>query len=177
MPFISTMHRLSFNRIMAQLMKVGTSEKRIVSIFQQANKFLVEHDISWDAVTVRISNEYVPISRRAKRPVHPTLSAAVQAAAAVSGQGKLGYDGRNILKKAIVKHPDWPTVRDVLEVDMQSSVMADLLAIAQLLKIDEQFLKLFADGPAQAELKFNGKHQEETKTTAAAITPSGNADE
>ena len=160
MPFVSTPHRLNFNRIMAQLMKT-VDEKKVMKIFGQAQKFLVEHDIGWDAVTVRVSKDYVAISERRKRSPKPTVKAAVAAAHAVNGAGPLGFDGRGLLKRAIVKHPDWPTVRETLSVDMSHVNKDDLIAIAQLLGINEAFLKLFVGGPAQAELFTNGKHNDD----------------
>lgn len=168
--FISTPQRLNFNRIMAQLMKT-VDEKKVMKIFAQAQKFLVEHDIGWDAVTVRVSADYVPISERRKRSPRPTAKAAVTAGQAISGNGALGFDGRGLLKRAIAKHPDWPAVRETLAVDMSHVNKDDLIAIAQILGINEAFLKLFVGGPAQAELFTNGKHDDEIPLPPEYDTP------
>lgn len=133
---ISHTNRRKFNRIMAQLDKTK-SDPKILKIIAQAATFLREHDVDWSCVGVRILESFVPLSQRTK--------AAKTPAAAAPPLAMLGADRRVLLKKAIARHPNWDTVRDNLGVTTLSELkVEDLVAIAQLLGIDDSFLKLFS---------------------------------
>jgi len=130
---ISHTQRGNFKKIMSQLDKTK-SEKRIVAIVTQATEFLTKQDVGWDTVSLHIPSSYVLLSERRKRPA---------ANGHAPGVGVLGRDRRDLLKRAIVQHPDWEVVRTTLSLDLSNMVKADLLATAQLLNIEPKFLALF----------------------------------
>lgn len=148
---VTTAQRSNFRRIISRLDKVHTDAK-ILKVISLATDFLAAQDIGWDAVSLRTSTEYVPVSkRRALAKVANAVSPAM------NGTMPLGADGRVLLKQAIVRHADWPVIKETLDVDIHHAPVADLIAIAQLLKLDERFVAMFAPPVTQAELPFNSK--------------------
>lgn len=139
--------RNNFRRIIAQLDKTKV-ESKIVKIVNQATQFLNEADVGWDTVGIFLLPHYVFLSQR--RRAQRTADAAVKIATAIdpgmNGTMPLGKDGRALLKTALSRHPDWAMTRDYLGLDLASITKDEMIAVAQLLKMDERFLKLFADG-------------------------------
>jgi len=148
--------RQEFKRIMARLDKIKAPNK-ILKVIEQATEFLHENDIAWDAVSIRCPEGYVQLSQRHPYRTRKDLSTAAKAAASMNGTVRLGRDGRALLKAAITRHADWPCVKETLGVDISSISVDDLIAIAQLLKIDERFIRMFVHGdysPVQTDLPF-----------------------
>jgi hypothetical protein len=139
--------RSNFRRIIGQLDKTN-ADKKILKIVNQATEFLTENDCGWDAVGMFLLPDYVFLSQRRKQ--QRTVQAAAKVATALmptkNGAEPLGRDGRAMLKMAITRHADWAVVRDTLGIDMSHTTVDELIAVGQLLKIDERFLKLFEDG-------------------------------
>jgi len=151
--------RSEFRSIITQLDRT-MSEKKILRIVAEAHAFLNEYDMGWDAVAISLPHHYVPhserVARKKTRPVKDA-AAASKAAQALNGLAHLGRDGRAMLKLAVSKHPDWPTVRDTLEIDLAHINVNDLIAVAQMLKIDGRFIMLVLEGEKtspQADLPF-----------------------
>jgi Holliday junction resolvase-like predicted endonuclease len=132
---ITTIKVRNFKRIMAQLDKT-LAEKKVLKIVEQARVFLKEHDLGWDTISIRVPSDYVVMSQRRK-------------AAKANGHSPivLGGERRDLLKRAIIKHPDWETVRLTLGLDSSHMRVADLVAVAELLGIDPKFVKLFEGLP------------------------------
>jgi hypothetical protein len=153
---VTPSQRNSFKRIISQLDKAKTDAK-VLKVVTQVNNFMREHDIGWDAVTLLIPGNYIYVSDRKRAKVDKT--AIERASSAANGHaGPLGRDARALLKTAVSKHPDWSTVRETLDIDLAHVTVAELVAVAQLLNINEQFIKLFLENqepvtaPAQPQL-------------------------
>lgn len=136
--------RSNFRRIIAQLDKTN-ADKKILKIVTQATEFLTEHDCGWDAVGMFLLPNYVFLSQRRKALRSTAAIAKVTTAISPSMNGTmpLGRDGRALLKQAITRHPDWDVVRDTLGIDMSHTTVDELIAVAQLLKLDDKFIKMF----------------------------------
>ena len=150
--------RNEFKAIIHQLDKTSAPTK-VVKIIEQAHRWLTDHDVAWDAVSLFVPVDYQYLSDRKKKHT-PTLSpkAAVQAAGALTNGSSMGYDGRALLKRAISNHADWPAVRETLGINIAMASTVDLIAVGQLLNLKEEFLKLFINvpSPTQQELPLNG---------------------
>lgn len=145
---------------MARL-QTATSDTKVMNIINEARAILREHDIGWDAVTLRCPGDYVPLSQRHKvRRTHvPSTSPVVAAAtAALNGaSSSKGVDRSGLLKFVIEHHPEWPNVRDILGINPFEPVSHnDLIAIAQILKIDDSFMQ-FAAVDSPPEPAVNGQ--------------------
>jgi hypothetical protein len=139
---VTAHQRGNFKKIMGQLDRTK-AESKIVKIIGQAQAFLDEHDIAWDAISLHMGTNYIPVSERVRR------SRAAKLANGHAPVTSLGRERRELLKRAIVQHKDWETVRDTLSIDMSHARVADLLAVAELLEIDPKFVKLFEGLPEE----------------------------
>lgn len=147
--YLTLQQRNNFKRIMAQLERTR-SDKGILRIIAQAQKLMDEVHVGWDAIQLYLPKGYQFKNQRTKwKPVTLDAAAVARVVTAVhpsmNGTYPLGRDGRALLKTAISKHPDWPVVRETLAVDMSHTNIADLIAIAQLLKLDDRFVAMFTD--------------------------------
>jgi hypothetical protein len=145
--YLTITQRNNFKRIMAQLERTRT-DKGILRIIAQAQKLMDEVHVGWDAIQLYLPQGYVFKNTKNKwKPIVLDANAIAKVATAVhpasNGAYPLGRDGRALLKIAVAKHPDWPVVRETLGVDMSHTNIADLVAIAQLLKLDERFIAMF----------------------------------
>lgn len=130
--------RSNFKRILAQLDKTK-AEKKILKIVAQAQTFLDEHDIGWDTISLHVPASYVLLSQRKPKKAPPAANGHAPTAA--------GTLSRDLLKRALVQHKDWPTVRETLDLDISRMLVADLRATAELLGIDAKFVALFTNTP------------------------------
>ena len=146
---LTLQQRNNFKRIMFQLERTR-SDKGILRIIAQAQKLMDEVHVGWDAIQLYLPKDYQFKNQRQKwKPVILDANAVARVATAVhptaNGAYPLGRDGRALLKTAVSKHPDWPVVRETLGVDMSHTNIVDLIAIAQLLKLDDRFIAMFTN--------------------------------
>lgn len=131
-----TLHqRNSFKRIMAQLERTRT-DKGVLKVIAAAQALLDEVHVGWDAIQLYLPSDYVFKNQR---------KASVKVATVLyqPGAHSLGRDGRALLKQAIVRHADWPVIKETLGIDMSHTTVEELIAIAQLLKLDDRFIQMF----------------------------------
>lgn len=138
MGILTHTQRSNFKRIISQLDKTK-AEKKILKIVAQAQAFLDERDIGWDTVSFHVSTSYIPLSQRKPKRSPPTANGHAPTAA--------GTLSRDLLRRALVQHKDWPTVRETLDLDIANMRVADMRATAELLGVDAKFVALFANTP------------------------------
>jgi hypothetical protein len=165
---VTVKERKDFRRLISQLDRTK-QEKKILKIVDQATNFLHEKDIGWDAVAISFQHDYVQRSKRRSPSAKRDAKASIQALQALNGAGRPGRDGRYLLKKAVTSHPGWELIRTTMGIDIAHITVPDLIAVADLLKIDASFINLFVEAseptPVEPELPFD-EDLEETEVTS-----------